>query len=391
MSTKKKICISIFCILIILILALLALYITDIIRMSKNEPVLFSTWGKDYSPTTNPSSDNTSHNTQDNNDIQFVLTLDDNLSSNSIWCGTFQLIWNDLKNDLAKQDIIFTPQLQVVENLNKGQFDTSQISEQYYYKIYGHPSFTLKSEIEKAIKDKFNEDSEILDSFNWSNNPSDKDYILYAMLKKDFNFEVAFDELENSSFKDTNDVEYFGIMQNTNSELKDATKSQVEVLYYNNDNDFAIQLNTKENDNIILCKNPVGNTFNEIYQNISENSNKFTGKSSLSDIDELKIPNIDIDEKEEFKDLENKEFQFSNGDIYYIEKALQTIEFELDKNGGRIKSEAGMSIRNTAAMPKEEMPRKFYLDNTFTIFLKEKDKTLPYFAARIDDINKFQD
>ena len=34
-----------------------------------------------------------------------VLTLEDEIQNDSIWCGTFQLIWNDLKNDLAKQDI----------------------------------------------------------------------------------------------------------------------------------------------------------------------------------------------------------------------------------------------------------------------------------------------
>ncbi len=40
------------------------------------------------------------------------------------WCGTFNLIWNDLKNELAKKDIEFTPQLDVVRNLNKGTFNT---------------------------------------------------------------------------------------------------------------------------------------------------------------------------------------------------------------------------------------------------------------------------
>ena len=59
-----------------------------------------------------------------------VLTLEDEIQDNSIWCGTFQLIWNDLKNDLAKQDIKFTPQLQVVENLK-------QLEEQGMYEKYG--------------------------------------------------------------------------------------------------------------------------------------------------------------------------------------------------------------------------------------------------------------
>ena len=26
-----------------------------------------------------------------------------------MWCGTFQLIWNDLKDNIVKQDIEFSP------------------------------------------------------------------------------------------------------------------------------------------------------------------------------------------------------------------------------------------------------------------------------------------
>ena len=61
--------------------------------------------------------------------ITTALTLEDEIGDNTIWCGTFQLIWNDLKNDLAKQDIVFDPQLQVVENLNQETFTTNDLSE----------------------------------------------------------------------------------------------------------------------------------------------------------------------------------------------------------------------------------------------------------------------
>ena len=40
--------------------------------------------------------------------------------------------------------------------------------------------------------------------------------------------------------------------------------------------------------------------------------------------------------------------------------------------------------------PKADEPRYFYVDDTFAIFLREKNKPKPYFAGRIDDITKFQ-
>ena len=38
-----------------------------------------------------------------NNEIKTALTLNDKIQNDTIWCGTFQLLWNDLKNNLAKQ------------------------------------------------------------------------------------------------------------------------------------------------------------------------------------------------------------------------------------------------------------------------------------------------
>ena len=272
--------------------------------------------------------------------ISTVLTLEDEIQADTIWCGTFQLIWNDLKNDLAKQDIVFSPQLEVVENLNKGTFTVDDISEESYYKKIGTPSIELKEEIENAIKEKFNETSNILDDFDWEN-ARPEDYFLYVMLKKEFEFETEFEELENGKFGKYDDIEFFGIETDETGSLR----GQVQVLYYDSKDDFAIKLKTKQNDEVILCKNPEGNTFNEIYQNILTKQSEYDGEDYLQEGELLKIPNIKIDEKNEITEVENKSFLFSNGDEYKISKALQTIEFELDRKGGRITSEAGMMVQ----------------------------------------------
>lgn len=318
-------------------------------------------------------------------EISTALTLEDEIQNDTIWCGTFQLIWNDLKNDLSKQDIVFSPQLEVVDNLNKEKFTVDDISEEYYYKKIGVPSFELKEEIEKAIKDKFNETSEILDDFNWEES-GPEDYFLYAMLKKEFEFENEFEELENGNFGNYENVKYFGI-ENDESGL---LKNQVQVLYYNSKDDFAIKLKTKQEDEVILCKNPEGKTFNEIYENIKKQESSYTGDKNLQEGEMLKIPNIKLKEKAEFTELENKPFFFSNGDLYKIEKALQMIEFELDKAGGKVTSEAGMMVRKQSIELEPAEKREFFIDDTFAIFLKEEGKDTPYFAGLINDITKFQ-
>lgn len=365
----------ILAILIIIIMVIGSMFLIDLNRMKNNKPVLFSTWGRKYAP---PATINVS------TILGIVTSLEDEIEPNTAWCGTFNLIWNDLKNDLAKKDIIFNPQLTVVDNLNKGTFNTSYLSEDSYYKVYGTPTLELKKQIEKAIKEKFNETSSILDDFNWEGG-QDGDYFLYVMLKKQFEFPKVFTTLENGQFGNYKNVKYFGIDSTTDKAVRD----QVEVLYYDSTSDFAVKLKTKQNDEVIISRGNTENNFGEIYKGIVEKSNKYEGSRTFNELDKLKIPKISFNLKEEIKEVENKTFTYSNGEEHYIETALQTIEFELDEKGGRIKSEAGMMDKLNSAMPEE--PRNFYVDDTFTIFLKEEGKDLPYFAAQISDISQVQD
>ena len=228
------------------------------------------------------------------NDV--ILSLEDRISDDTIWCGTFNLIWNDLKNEIAKQDIVFNPQLEEVKNLNKGTFSTRDLEDTSYYKAYGHPTLELKKEIEKNIKEKFNETSDILGDFDW--NGSMDDYILYTMLNKVFNFNIPFDKLKDSNFKDTENVKYFGINDKSNNEMR----NQVTVLYYD-DNGYAVKISTKENDEVILVRGDNSPTFLDVYnKTILKNSiydkTEFTKDDSKEIIDTVSVI-------EKFKEIKN--------------------------------------------------------------------------------------
>ena len=329
--------------------------------------------------------------------ITVVPTMNDTITADSSWCGTFQLVWNDMKNEVVKKDVIFNPQLDMVKNLNKEDFNETMLSEDSYQKIYSLKSLALKEQLENGLKEKFNQTSDILNDFNWSeseldnpNNPNVRRYFFYTMLYRKFEFLQEFDKLDNGKFGNKyKDVQYFGIDENT----EDSVGNQITVLYYNSKDDFAIIVNTKTDDEVIFCKSPNGSNFNEIYENMNNESNKYTGSRSFKNVDEFKAPNLDFDEKKEYTELANKEFK--TADPYYdtaeIQKAIQTIKFSLDEKGGEIKSEAAIDMTiGVTSVPKADEPRYFYVDDTFAIFLREKGKTKPYFAGRIDDITKFQ-
>lgn len=315
--------------------------------------------------------------------IAIVTSLEDTISENTAWCGTFNLIWNDLKDVYVKQDIDFGIPSEIVDHLNKGTFTVAALSEDSYYKNHGIPTPELKAEIEKAIKDKFDEKSDILDELDWSGNPHHR--ILYCMLKKEFEFPKVFTKLTEDTFGNNQKATYFGI----DSSTKEAVRDQVKVLYYNSEDDFAVKLLTKQNDEVILTVGRNENNFLEIYNKIMEESKKYDGSYRFNDADELKVPHISFDLKENIEEVIGKPFLFADGSEWVIYKALQTIQFELDEEGGRIKSEAAIAMKDNAIMVEDE-PRNFYVDEAFTIFLVEEGRDLPYFAAKISDIDTIQ-
>ena len=358
--TKNKIITLVFVVLAIVSLALIYIF-----RIRKNNKSIPVTEG-----------------------VAVVPKFDDEISSDSSYCATFQLVWNDMKNEIIKKDIVFNPEEIMATNLNKESFTEDMISDSYYFKVFGPKTIKLKEEIVNGIKEKFNQTSDILDDFDWGedalDDPDLRRYFFYTMLYREFEYKQRFTVLENSNFGNYEDVKYFGVASNSSSEVR----NQIIVLFYNSKDDFAIKLTTKSNDEVIFYKNPKGKTFNEIYSNMTNDANKYTGSKNFSNNDTFKVPMINFNVKREYNELQNKPFYDDENREYVIEKAVQTINFKLDEKGGRVKSEAAIDTNVTSAPVKES--RNFNVDDTFAIFLKESSRDMPYFAARIDNIKKYQ-
>jgi len=316
-------------------------------------------------------------------DINVVTSLEDTILDNTTWCGTFNLVWNILKEEFVKGDIIVDNPTEQILNLNKTVFNKSYLSDNGYYTKVGKQTPETKSEIEKAIKEKFNQTSDILNSFNWEEN-STVDFI-YAMLYKKFTFKTPFKQLENSGFNGNGDYRYFGI----DDDNRDGS-DQVDVLYYS-DKGHAIKLQTKENEEIILVStNDKINNFNDLYKQVMENEKTYKGSKKIEKDDGVFVPYLKFNLYKEFDELAGLKFKQSDGSERQINKAVQTIQFQLSESGGDIKSEAAISTEMTSAYDPNKNPRYFSYNTSFVIYLKEKDKDLPYFAAYVTDLSKFQ-
>ena len=78
---------------------------------------------------------------------------------------------------------------------------------------------------------------------------------------------------------------------------------------YNNEEDFAVLLNTKNGDQIILAKRIEANNFEEIYKEINKRKEKFDGEKKLGSLDSLSVPNLNMDLFREYREIIGKPFK----------------------------------------------------------------------------------
>lgn len=305
-----------------------------------------------------------------------------NVEENKVWVGTFQLAWNELMKKLGGE-IEFEKEISILaQDLNKQSFNEQMINSNSYYVEAGIVNNTLRGNIEKNIKDKFNIQSKVLERINWDT--KDTEYLIYAILNKKFTFETPFPKFSNTFGNTKENVKYFGLEETTLEE----TFKQVKPLFYNSVNDFAVKIATKEGEEVILYRTDNITNFEAAYSELENKTKSYTGrKEMIREKDELKVPFIRINADINYDELCNKPIKGTNG--AYLKQAVQTVDFELNNYGGNITSEAYIDtsencIDMNMCMSMEEA-RYFNFNDKFVLYLKEENKSKPYFALLVDN------
>ena len=198
------------------------------------------------------------------------------------------------------------------------------------------------------------------------------------MLKKEFNFLEPFSTAMGSMTFNNSEtrVKCFGVDSSNNP----IASKNVEILFYNSEDDFAIKLKTKEGEEVILYKTTGENkSFEENYEEIKKKQSNYSEKTTFRKEDMLRVPFIKVNDEINYDELCGREIKNSK---YYIKQALQTIDFELNNVGGSVKSEA--AIDSTQKVWTEKS-RKMIFDSDFILYLKEENKEQPYFALKVDN------
>ncbi|MFC1730076.1 hypothetical protein ACFL6I_07035 [candidate division KSB1 bacterium] len=167
------------------------------------------------------------------------------------------------------------------------------------------------------------------------------------------------------------------------------------IIYYQNDDDFAIRLYPKEKAHeIVLMKSQFSDNLSllaeikKLEKNDSifrENrNNKNDWKYYFNDEDRVSIPIIEFNIETNYSQIEGSYFSTSKN-LYKVQTAYQRTAFVLNEKGAEVESEAVMEAA-TEEMEKElPKPKRMIFDKPFLILLKRKDSNHPYFAMYVSN------
>lgn len=292
------------------------------------------------------------------------------ISGNTVYCATFQLAWNSLSDTYLNSDPIrLTQKLEMVDELNKRNFDKYYLDEQSYLALTGKVKDGIVNKIKKELIRKFRDSSK----FQF---PEDG-IIAYAYMRKNIEYLEPLAVLDPAPFNETDTVKFFGT-----KEGHPQGRNHIRVLYYETLDDFAVSIKTKQKEHIVLARfSEQPSTLSEAISTV-ENSIKFVGRINQNDI--VQIPVIDFEVEKEFEELADLFFLNPELAEYFISKAIQNVKFQLNEKGAKLRSEAVISVRKCSLSFEEEI--KFMIFNKpFLVYMKRKPHTPAYFAAWIND------
>ena len=303
--------------------------------------------------------------------------------SNYLYCGTFQLAWNRLKDDVVAEPIRVAGAADVADRLNAARTSEADLVPESYYAAAGFVRDGIIETIQRSMAGRFPH----APTPKFSD--TEPDHILaYAYLQANVTFEIPFFENDDPlAFKGSRKgaalVTSFGIRRN-DEYAYDRLREQAEVLYcsYRDDerrtrnlSEFAVDPSKNTTPyQIVLAAISPGETLAATLADLEEKIAKWSPSESrrrLGPRDVLLIPNICLRTAHHYRELEGQDKQLLNAGFegYWIEEALQVIDFRLDRGGAELASEAKVFCK--------PMARHFVFDRPFLLYMKKRDAERP--------------
>jgi hypothetical protein len=296
--------------------------------------------------------------------------------TNVLWCGTFQLAWNELC-DLSGEPVELEPASTMAEVLNRQTTTRQDLDKSSYVAKAGLANRGTFEKIQKELNAKFNGQASpnllpILGS-----TPRDV-FITYAYLFKELPFRWKFRRFHDNLEFEEKEVDSFGIRHYSSGSRNDARMaSQVAVIDYIDSDDFIVELKTRsKEDRLLLAKVVPQSTLADTIAAVKDRVDS-AEPAPMQDGTDLMIPILNFDIQQQYSELEGRRISSSSrkldGKELFV--AAQSIRFRLDERGAVLKSEAAGG-GGFGGMPNKNL----VFDKPFLILLQRNRAENPYFA-----------
>lgn len=313
-----------------------------------------------------------------------VPTLDTPIpdGKNVIWCGSFQLAWNELKSKVAGEPIRLKGAQEVADRLNSSSFAATELADGSYYAAAGFVRDRIVERITNDMRGRF--PSVNVPDFGFGNIA-----VAYAYLEATVSFQLPYYEAD-LDFRGVkggiSKVKGFGIRQQE-ANAAQSLRSQIDVLFAGIGEgpiEFGLDLDKSSTPNqIVVARIPrrgtLAETIAELQQRINQEVAKPSGYARFGLGDMLLVPAMHWKIEHDFAEMTGQDKILQNQAFKgaYLDKAQQTIRFKLDKSGADLKAEAHINAKSGS--------RFFYLDEPYLIVMKKRGAKEPFFAMWVDN------
>lgn len=346
--------------------------------------------------------------------------------TNVLWCGTFQLAWNELM-DYAGGPVQVSPAAVLCDSLNRREFSGTDIDPACYMAVAGLVGEGVVTRAKLLLQQRFpTHASRLLPEVeHWPDG-----WIAYAFLARELLFQYPFGRtpgglhfsylpLEDGQVQSRplpwRNAPCFGIGHYDPSQpVQSQRASQVKILLHESGDpargragpQFVVELlTTQKDDRLILALVPPGKTLGATVDDVLQRMGHpntvawqpVAGQadtapdnpSCLMELESFQVPLLDFDIRQEFQELIRRSLVSSDSRIngYPIEVAKQIIRFGLNETGATLVSEALVGGRGEGP---PRAPRDLSFNRPFLVLLLHKGAAKPYFALWVGNTELLQ-
>jgi hypothetical protein len=307
---------------------------------------------------------------------------------NVIWCSSFQLAWNELRDKVIGAPLQVIGAEEVAARLNEAKQSTADLERNSFYAAGGWIKDGIVGKIRTDMGAKF--PSHVLPDFSGYT----EGILAYSYLTAHVPFKYPFCELNNGlAFADSQgadtQVAGFGLW-NAWREERTKIREQMEVLYCHLSAPPGRRLELQECA-IDLCKysqpyqivlaivepnESLAQTLEYVGLRIRQSRSEayYEARSRFEEIDVLQVPEMLWRIDYRFLELIGK--AVANVGMP-IAEAMQTIEFRLDRSGAEVENEGLMSVK--------AIPRHFVFNRPFLVYMQKRGAEQAFFVMWVDN------